>query len=706
MLCKKDLRKHLYTTLYLFINIGIIICCGGCSPEKEKIAMLKPYQLHNELWGVSGNEKSVSFTSHANCWGYKYVAICNADDSGNGITYVDFKPIKSGNISKLIKENSLNNKYINRTDVLKPVPTSEKKNEVEYYGSHGIMGGAFKGVHLKLPNCESLCQKYNILPMLIVPTSVKDQKTAAGLLTAAEKTFGSNIPENEYIDFLEEWLSKPKEKSIIEMSRKDGMPPLFVVRSGPLLHVEWDHIQKAGKDELSTHSSSGLVREIFWRMNNESLDTPSGKADRITFWRNLLDDIASERNESFRLAKKLLKEKTDNFLLLNHSHTKDMVYPKMFWDSCDYFAGQACPGIIPDELGRKYWVGYSTRLVGDLLDKPMMVGVYPGVFGFTDLLVPKPETLQFWYDQLVQNGVSGAYVFATDYRTEKTLPAELVQKETGSKSASNEQKVQGTEMWRPSPAHIFGQERWDKIFSMTKNLAKSHVFMPPQGEVGIFVSIDNTLVQGWSRIFSSYIELVEAGIWCNFIADDELRAGRAKLEDYKIVFIPELTFASEDMIERLTKYTKQGGIIVACDPEIMSYDMRGRKTLDYYRKELFGISNLSARNSQSQLDFSSEFSSASSVSNGAQFDLSIGEDAVPIASYTNDGKISASMKNLGQGKAIFMGSRIADRYLLYDGKHPNDPGRNKLYKSFIKLSGARDQSWIFEVTIPALLNDL
>jgi|GEM_PF-1374900 len=406
--------------------------------------------------------------------------------------------------------------------------------------------------------------------------------------------------------------------------------------------------------------------------------TPIEKAHRIIFWnwvREKFTSVMKLRSNIFR------KEISGKGILASNVHFDTQVDFPLYGAAFDYPGFAIRPQMCDNKLDWQYLVGYGTRLTADLCKKLPMISVRTNLAAAGSRIVPTPKTIEYWYSQAIQNGCIGFYLWEQDFPSYKGA-------------------YSGPDIGNPDSSSL-PSERWNTDLEMSKKLSTTKIFTPPKSETAILVSLNACALgnYGWKKVFSSYIELSKAHIWCNFISDQAIKEGIDSLSEYKVVYIPFMNFEDKYVVGKILEFVKEGGIVISGDPDIFSYDLKGNN-IESFRKELFGISSIKKIKSHSTAVFNKNYKEIilESYSN-SEFELISDNSNNVIAKYSN-GNTAVTLKDYGRGKAIFFGLPIFDIYL-----YSESPGfkENKDRYTFFKLiaqeAKTRDLSWIWDVNV-------
>jgi len=429
--------------------------------------------------------------------------------------------------------------------------------------------------------------------------------------------------------------------------------------------------------------------------------TPRQKAERIKFWRW----IRRRFEEVYRVRAEIFREEFPSGILVSNFHWTTTLDFVMHGETVDVVGINTRPMMLDNELGRRYVTGYAGRLIADLTQKPIMsapranlLAVSPGG------LVAGKKAIDYCYNQAIQNGVWGFYIFFEDYssgREEYDNDFAKVRESVLGLSKARKKEYCGPGLGNPDPTTL-PVERWQTLLDVSRKVARVRRFIPPKSETGIFVSIESCSLGGtyWKRVFSAYVELRKAGVWTNFVSSDQIMSKKADLSRFKLLLLPVAVFENKKAIRALIRFVKNGGVLLSGDPRVFSFDENGNDA-GAYRRDLFGVTRLIRRRRRGD-PVSIEAYGAGISPYGACYGLELDGTARAFATYP-DGTPAASEKTVGKGRAILFGSPIFDCYAhLRDGARKEDKRRYKFYKALEKDLGIPDNSWVWDVTLDNL----
>lgn len=172
--------------------------------------------------------------------------------------------------------------------------------------------------------------------------------------------------------------------------------------------------------------------------------------------------------------------------------------------------------------------------------------------------------------------------------------------------------------------------------------------------------------------YSTYVMLAEVA-GCNFriFSETSLLKNHLKLEDYKLIFVPSMTYTTNELAGKFADWVKNGGTIVTFDPNFMAWNNDG--TANKLRKELTGLTGLPAvrQGESSYIRWNGKSLACNAITNApplrgnsfAAYHVD-NVDGKVIMRYA-DGKPAAWERKVGKGRVIafaiqpFAGSDVA-----------------------------------------------
>ncbi|MHB9139953.1 MAG: beta-galactosidase trimerization domain-containing protein, partial [Victivallaceae bacterium] len=196
---------------------------------------------------------------------------------------------------------------------------------------------------------------------------------------------------------------------------------------------------------------------------------------------------------------------------------------------------------------------------------------------------------------------------------------------------------------------------WQYMLEVTNLLNNTPPLKFPENtDTAIFVS-DEALKcdSGSYDRFASAFTLLgsSAHAWFKFISDTMLEQGRAKLSDYKIIYVPYIQYVKEDTAKKLIEYVENGGTLICGDPKAFENDISSAP-LTQYREKLFGVKSIAPDKSPDSAVCN--IGSRKLPVDGERFRLQLDGKAKVIGSYA-DGSPAVVENRIGKGKAFYFG---------------------------------------------------
>ena len=513
-----------------------------------------------------------------------------------------------------------------------------------------------------------ICKKYGLRHVFFAPTTHVKQP-----FTRREFEEFSGRYDDEAAYFAR-WLAKLEQDFYLKF-RDDPDQPWIVqveVDDEPL-----DVFHKAVRRDFE-----GVRREFFETFGYEmplmlEPATPVEKVRRIQFWWWLMDKYSAVA----RARTTILEKHLGRHLFTGNVHFSTIVDYEAWGEIYDVVGISPRPLLSDDPLAWKYLMGYSTRLLCDLTDQRIMTAPRVNMVAAGARIVPTPNTIKHWYSQVVQNGGDTFFIWVRDFSSLAAGGA-----------------YTGPCLGNPDQSTL-GEDRWNSVLQMSRLLGDTKIFQPPKGDTAILVPMDTGMLYGWKRVFSAYVELTKAGVWSNFISDQEIWEGKESLDEFKVVYIPVFEFAREPVVDALVEFVQGGGVLVTSDPRVLSHTLSA-DDLSARREGLFGIRDIRQRAASSQpvsVEWDGVKASVKAYSRGWTFRPSPGAEVV--GRYP-DGAPAVVRNRLGKGYACFFGPGLMDIYQLGVAEGPaEDTGRYAFFKALERASGSRDLSWIWNVNV-------
>lgn len=144
----------------------------------------------------------------------------------------------------------------------------------------------------------------------------------------------------------------------------------------------------------------------------------------------------------------------------------------------------------------------------------------------------------------------------------------------------------------------FGTQRYDNPEFYREVLRLSHVWnnmpaldIPKSEDIAVIYSDDsrNGVNDGMLHQFYMLHALLgeHAGAWFRFVGENHVRKGLQSLDTAKLIFAPELRYASKPFTATLTERVKKGATLVMLDPDAFDWDIE-TGSLARERREIMG----------------------------------------------------------------------------------------------------------------------
>lgn len=180
------------------------------------------------------------------------------------------------------------------------------------------------------------------------------------------------------------------------------------------------------------------------------------------------------------------------------------------------------PRVTADPWVNRYGVGFLLRITADLGRR-----IPWPVFDFSALDGADVAWGTAWLDEAVRNGTRGIGI--------------LPPKDPDARAA---------------------------LEAAVKPLDVPNVYLPPPSEIGVFVS-RGTLARepgAWMSLFRTYAALRAAGLWPDFVSDEQVRSGEVSLARFNLLVVPAARWATAADRDALLARAERGGCVVLTDP--------------------------------------------------------------------------------------------------------------------------------------------
>lgn len=256
-----------------------------------------------------------------------------------------------------------------------------------------------------------------------------------------------------------------------------------------------------------------------------------------------------------------------------------------------------------------------------------------------------------------------------------------------------------------SPTNFF--EGYLEVLALNKLVSKlDKVDLPKNPRTAILFSNydqyalhDNSLHASYS-VYSILGEYVKSN-FC-FVSPTLLARNIVKLDDFKLLYVPKLTYTDKALTARLKKFAANGGTIVVFDPRFLTWNIDGTSA-EADRTELTGVKSVIPRSSAKELESSfgklKLFANANvQLPTGMKVESYAlnGVTSKVIATYAN--KTPAVVENrFGKGKVIYFASQP-----FGNSNAALEPGNwVKFFTALAQESGSGTDLPIWDFLIPA-----
>ena len=143
--------------------------------------------------------------------------------------------------------------------------------------------------------------------------------------------------------------------------------------------------------------------------------------------------------------------------------------------------------------------------------------------------------------------------------------------------------------------------------------------------------------------------------WFRFISDTLVELGRARLGDYKIVYLPYITYTKRACAEALIAYCRAGGTIVCTDPQAFQHDVSG-EPLAALRERLFGVRVTGAAagsNTPKKVVLSKGKAHLKVLDAKMAFNVETVADSATVHARFDNGRPAIVENRIGKGRALY-----------------------------------------------------
>ena len=516
-------------------------------------------------------------------------------------------------------------------------------------------------------------KKYGLRQFQGIPGHVKD----LGFTGFSEKDFA------RYRDNLRVIMRRLKgelqqKENVYEISIIDDPQTIWMLTGSGIMHLFLDSLE-ANYENINRTFRAELGFDFPLTANPS---TPLEKAQHST----ALQWVRSKMHSIMALQMEVFREEINPAgLITSNIHGEDVIDYETHGTIVDHPGPSARAQFSDREMVLRYWNGYIFRLWRDLTDQPLFASsrINDGVI--TARTIPTANAVKYWHSQALQNGTVGFYQWLRDYGPRNT---------NGSAPTFS-----GPAFANPDSSTL-PQQRWNAVLDISRELSHTKVFDPPTAKTGILVSFNTVNIDGWKRVFSSYVELVKAGVWNGFVSDQEILNGTEDLSQWSVLYLPAMEYTDTRVVDALREFVQNGGVLISVDPKVFSYDMRGND-ISHFRKELFGVQPQIQSAGPQSVRLNPPYTSQRIYSQEETFRFTPADGSQIIGVYP-DGSPAVVSRTMGKGRAIYWGAPLASIYLTNPYGDPELDGRGAFYTRIEQENQIPDYSWIWDITVDNL----
>ena len=186
-----------------------------------------------------------------------------------------------------------------------------------------------------------------------------------------------------------------------------------------------------------------------------------------------------------------------------------------------------------------------------------------------------------------------------------------------------------------------------------------------------------------------------------FVSPTSLARNIAKLDDFKLLYIPQLTYTDRELSAKIRKFAADGGTVVIFDPRFMSWNIDGTAAAE--RAELTGIKSIALRSGVGELN--SSYGKLKLYANNtlqlpagmAVESYSLNNTTARVIATYADNSPAAVENSYGKGRVIYFASQP-----FGNSGAVLEPGAwLKFFENMAKEAGAETNLPVWNFLIPA-----
>ena len=313
-----------------------------------------------------------------------------------------------------------------------------------------------------------------------------------------------------------------------------------------------------------------------------------------------------------------------------------------------------------------YHTGFTTRMLNDLAPGVMTL-VMPQSFIYCSGR-PVPSDMREWASQAMKNGADGLMWYCAEAATniyDCFLEMLGINKLVGSMD-----KVK-----------LPGKANTAILFSLYDQYA-----------------LRDNVVQAAYSLYGILGEQLKSDF--NFISTTTLKRQLDKLENYKLVYVPRMTYTDPELTAMLMNYVKNGGTLVVFDPRFLSWNIDGTPVAE--RAKFTGVERIKVRKPATSIRLGSNTVPLTPNSH-IKIPTGMQQECYSVAGVTGqiygrypDNSAAAIQNNFGKGKVIYFAAQpFGNSDLAINGGN-----WKKYFTAMGKSAGARFDLPIWDFTIP------
>lgn len=387
-----------------------------------------------------------------------------------------------------------------------------------------------------------LCRRSGIVPTFEAPSMGIPLPFLESELSVFEGLYRRHVAE--FCD----WIRRVEAVYGHPLLAREGQPWVLYLRTTPLMLFQLSINRKPRETAQELKTRTGQDRL------SADARTPRDRAGQARVW----SFIRRRHMEVLAIMARVFREvAAPTGVLVGNAHVLPAVDYELMGEVFDHPGVAARAGYIEEPVLREPYMGYGVRLFADLSDRQPIMSVRINTLAAGTRFIPGRDTIRRWFDEAVRHGARGFYYWTTDY-------------------PSRQGQYFGSLPGNTDPSAC-GRERWDAMLDCFRHIAPARCFVPPTGDVGILVPYDVLDTSGWRRVLGSFIELEAARIWSKLIPARAVERDRACLSALRVLAVPDLPFASDELADGLEWYVNQGGVLILGNRQFGRFDTHGNE---------------------------------------------------------------------------------------------------------------------------------